>query len=345
MQRIAALLTALAPCLVLAQAPESLGPVAERYLGAGTYCETGKWGMRDLPAQGYTEVSFSRCAHSDGRFKLTEFADRPQKLIIWADGKKHYRYSESARVYQEYPVDQPYINSPYGARGEVYPAFLSGMFPWRASGPSDATGSAPRLEAFRASSALSTPQHTVYERHADERRGTGERVWVLNRDRSIVRWEGLQGGEVHRFVEIASQKINPALDDEDFSHAVPLSVRYSLQNSPRVFITGLFAASALAGMLFWLWLFARAANVEDITGKRRKLWRFQLWTFGAAAAALAGLAVLTSIGRDTGHPPAIVLVFVLAIWCAVIFGLVALFTLTSYPVQWLFERREAREPR
>ena len=342
MHRLAALLAALVPWLVHAQAPASLASIADRYLGADTYCETGKWGMRDSPAHGYTEVTFARCAHSDGRFKLIEFADRPQKFIIWADAAKHYRYSESGRVYQEYPADKPYISSPYGARGEVFPAFLSRLFPWRAVARSGGADPAPHLEAFVASSALSTERHTVYERFADDQQRTGERVWVLNRDRSIVRWEGLQGGEIHRFVEITSQEINRTLTDGDLSHDVPLFARYSLQNNPLVFITGLFVAAGLAGVLFWAWLFARAASVEDVARKRRKLWRFQLWTGGATGVALAALAVLSLGSR--GHPPAIVLVFVAAIWCAGAFGLTALFTLTSYPVQYFFQRRGARGP-
>jgi hypothetical protein len=36
--------------------------------------------------------------------------------------------------------------------------------------------------------------------------------------------------------------------------------------------------------------------------------------------------------------------FVMAIWCAGLFGLTALFTLTSYPVQYFFQRRGARGP-
>jgi hypothetical protein len=340
--RLAALLVVLAPWLAYAQAPASLAPIADRYLGADTYCETGKWGMRDSPAQGYMAVAFARCAHRDGRFKLIEHADRPRKFIIWADARKYYRYSESARIYQEYPVDQPYINSPYGARGEVFPAFLSRMFPWRVVARSGGADPAPHLEAFLASSALSTAQHTVYERFADDQFRTGERIWVLNRDRSIVRWEGLQGREVHRFVEISSQEINRTLTDGDLSHDAPLFARYSLQNNPLVFLTGLFVAAGLAGILFWLWLFARGASPDDVALKRRKLWRFQLWTFGVAAAVLAALAVL-SIG-SRGHPPAIVIVFVLAVWCVGIFGLTALFTLTSYPVQYFLQRRAALDP-
>ena len=189
---------------------------------------------------------------------------------------------------------------------------------------------------------MSTQSHTVYERFGDDQHRTSERVWVLNRDGSIVRWEGLQGGEVHRFVEITSQEINRKIGDGELSNRVPLFARYSLQNNPAVFLAGLFLSVGLAGTLFWTWLMARGASLEDIARKRRKLWRFQLWAFGIAAAALAALAVLALIGGGKGHPPAIVIVFVLAIWCAGLFVLTALFTLASYPVQGFFRHRETR---
>jgi hypothetical protein len=341
MQRLAGILFALAPWLAFAQTPASLETVAKRYHGAETYCERGKWGMRDSPAHGYTQIPFARCARRDGRFKLTEYPDTTHRMVSWTDGAKFYRYGEGAGVYQEYPADQPYFSFAYAARGELYPGFLSPLFPWRPAMPG---GDEPlaRLEAFQASGALSNTHHTVYERYVGAQRGTGERVWVLSKDQSIVRWEGLQGGEVIRFVEIASQEINPALADDDLSYAVPLFTRFSLQNNPKVFVAGLFIACALAGMLFWSWLLARAGDIERT---RRRLWRFQLWTFGVGAVVLAALAILASIGRDTGHPPAILLVFVLAIWCAGLFGLTALFTLTSYPARWLLERRQAREAR
>ncbi|MBI3043713.1 MAG: hypothetical protein HYY78_12915 [Betaproteobacteria bacterium] len=337
LDRLATLIFALVALPAIAAEPVSFEPIAARYLGAETYCETGKWGMRDAPEFGYTQVSFARCAHSDGRFKLIEFADRPLKVITWARAGQYYRYFESGRHYGEYSPDDPiFYSSPYGRRGETYPAFLSRMFPWRTVSPAERSEPARHLDAYQVNPALSTPQHTVYERLADAPRKEAERVWVLNRDQSIVRWEGLRDGVVLRFVEIASQEANRPLADEDLSHDVPLFARFSLQNSPAVFITGLFVAVGVTGMLFWAWIFRRASSPEDVVRGRRRLWRVQFWTFGGIAVLLAGLAVLTLIGRDSGHPPAIVIVIVMAVWCAVAFALMACFTLTSYPAQWLF---------
>ena len=343
LHRLASLIFALVPWPAFAAEPGSLESIAARYLGAETYCETGMWGMRDAPEFGYTQVSFARCAHSDGRFKLIEFADRPLKVITWARSGQYYRYFESGRHYGEYSPDDPiFYSSPYGRRGETYPAFLSRLFPWRTVSPAERTDPARHLDAYQANPALSTPQHTVFERLADAPRREGERIWVLSQDQSIVLWEGLRDGVVLRFVEISSQEANRPLADKDLSHDVPVLARFSLQNNPVVFIVALFVAAGMAGMLFWAWMFRRASGLEDFVRKRRRAWRVQFWTFGTIAVLLAGLAVLASIGRDSGHPPAIVIVFVLALWCAVGFALTAFFTLTSYPVQWLFRDRGAR---
>ena len=89
-------------------------------------------------------------------------------------------------------------------------------------------------------------------------------------------------------------------------------------------------------------LLARAPSLEDVLRKRRRLWRLQLWSFAVALIVIAALAALTTTGRDSGHPPAIVLVYVLAAWCGVAFALTAFFTLTSYPMELLFRARRAR---
>lgn len=72
---------------------------------------------------------------------------------------------------------------------------------------------------------------------------------------------------------------------------------------------------------------------------RRRAWVWQLRALAAVAILLLGLALLTSIGPDKGHPPAIVFVFVLATWAAVAFGLLAAITLAGYLVQPLVRRR------
>lgn len=343
LHRPAFLVCALLALPALAAEPASLESVAARYFGVDTYCETGRWGMRDGPEQGYSPISFSRCAHSDGRFKLVEHTDRPRKIYTWAHSGRHFRYSEYGRHYAEYSLgDPPGFVSPYGSRGETYPAFLSRIFPWRTVSPAGTTEPAPHLDRYRVSRELSTPRHTVYERFSDGPYRRAERIWVLNQDQSIVRWEGVDNGVVLRFVEISSQEANRPLADGDLSHDAPLLARFSLQNDPAVFIAALFVAAGMAGMLFWAWMFRRASGLEDFARRRRRVWRAQFWTFGTIAALLAGLAVLTSIGRDSGHPPAIVIVFVLAVWSAAGFALTAWFTLASYPVEWLCRDRDAR---
>jgi hypothetical protein len=322
----------LAPMAALAQEPVSIEPIAARYLAAKTYCETGKWAMRYEHAQSISPpIAFTGCAHEDGRFKHVEHADRPQKIINWADGTTFHRYSEYGRHYSDYPLDEPSV-SMWGYRRETVPALHSRLFTWDSARGKDMVGS---LSSYRLSPALSTPEHWVFERPGADGK-TSERLRVSVRDRAIVRFEALRGGEVMRYVEITSQKIDAQLGDADLSHEVPFLARYSLQNNPAVFIAALFAAAITAGVLFWGWLFVRASDLEEVLRKRRRLWKVLAWTLSVTVALLAVLALITSLGRDTGHPPAIVFVVILAIWCGIGFALAACFILASYPTRFLF---------
>jgi len=334
MHLLAILTLALVPTPALAQEPMSIESIAAGYFGTETYCETGKWGMRADPKHGFTETAFSRCAHRDGRFKSVEHVDRPRKEVIWSDSRKYYRHSEYANFYQEYSLDDTFLLAFPGNRSELYPIYLSRLFnQYSADAPSRTSTS--YIQTYKVSGALSSAQHTVFERFDDENHRRSERLWVRNTDKSIVRYEGLRDGAVLHFAEISSQEVNRAVTDAELSHRVPLFVRYSLQNNPGVFIAGLFVVAGFAGALLWGWLFSRATSFDDVVRKRRRLWRLQLWSFGGIAIILAALAVLSVIVPGSGHPPAIVGVFMLAIWCAGAFALIACFTLMSYPVQLL----------
>lgn len=333
--RLALLTAALLPSPLLAEEAASIDAIAARYLAAQTYCETGKWGMRDQADHGFMQVAFSLCAHRDGRFKYVEHADQPHKTINWSDARKYYRYSEYGGIYQEYALDDSSVSALFGLRRAASPAFQSRLFNWD-SGRLAGMDAARSLQSYKASAALSTPEYSVFERFNDQYPRESERLWVRHKDGSIARYEGLRDRVVLRFVEISSPQLNRPLTDADLSYDVPLSTRYSLQNNPRAFVGGLFILAALSGGFVWAWLFARATSLEDVLRKRRRLWRVQLWSFGVIAIALAVLAVLAAIGPDSGHPPAIVFVYVAAVWCAVAFALAACFTLSSYPVQLLF---------
>lgn len=337
MHLLALLTLALLPILALAQEPMSVEPIAAGYFGGETYCETGKWGRRDEPKHGFTEIAFSRCAHRDGRFKSVEYVDRPQKEVIWSDSHKLYRHAEAANFYRESPLDDLFLSTFPGNRSELYPLYLSRLFNQYSPNAPDQT-STRYLQSYKANSALSTTQHSVFERFDDENHRNSERLWVRNADKSIVRYQGLRDGAILHFAEITSLEVNRPLTAAELSHDAPLLVRYSLQNSPGVFIAGLFAAAGFAGALLWGWFFYRAASFEDVVRKRRRLWRVQFWAFAGTAIALGALAVLAIIVPGRGHPPGIVLVFVLAIWCSVAFALTTCFTLMSYPLQWLLSR-------
>jgi hypothetical protein len=334
---VALLALALAATRALALEPMSIESSAAGYFGAETYCETGKWGMRHDPKHGFTEIAFSRCAHRDGRFKAVEFVDRPLKEVIWSDSKKYYRHSEGANFYHEYPLDDVFLSTFPGNRSELYPLYLSRLFNQYSPNAPDRT-STRYLQTYKANSTLSTAQYSVFERFDDENHKNSERLWVRNADRSIVRYEGLRDGALLHFAEITALEVNRPLTDAELSHHVPLFVRYSLQNNPGVFIAGLFVAAGFAGAFLWGWWFARATSLEEVVRKRGRLWRVQFRIFGGTAIALGVLALLSIIVPGKGHPPAIVFVFVLAIWFAVAFALTTFFTLMSYPMQLLVSR-------
>ena len=318
-----------------AQEPLHLERVAERYARAETYCETGKWGMRMGPQEGFQETAFKGCAHRDGRMKYVEYIDRDRQVYTWADAGRFYRHSEYGSFYKTYTdADFP---THWGYRRERLASLTSRIFAWdreHLEGRDPLSG----LAAYKPKAALSTPERTVLERFEDPHERRGERLFVSNRDQTLVRYEQLQDGVVLRYVEVMPQLDRP-LEAADLAHQAPLSTRFSLSNNQPVFLGALFALTALLGCGAWGWLFARAPDAESVLHGRRSLWRFQLWALGGAVLLLSVLAVGTLVTPDHGHPPAIVGVFILGFWCALGLGLLACFTLASYPAQWLFGRR------
>jgi len=316
-------------------------------MGSESYCDAGKRGWRDEPGQPYVqELTFERCARRDGRFKYVETNPHSRATVNWSDGKQYYRYLEYGRRYQELSFDDGSLFGHYRDRSQIYPVFVFGLFTADPRDLIDRASRARYLQSYALSHALSTPQYSVFERSetlansANVRIVWRERLWVLNANRSIVRFERLKDEDVLRFVEITSREVNRPLTDADLWHEAPLSARFSLSNNPVAFIAGLHAAAALVGALVWGWLLFHTPSIEDLLAKRARLWRWVFWTVGAIAAALAALAAATSGGG--GHPPAIVYVWVLALWCAVAFGLSACFILASYPMEVFFRARRGR---
>ena len=322
----------------IAQEPPSLVPVAERYAKAQTYCETGKWGFRTELKYPFQETAFKGCAHRDGRMKYVEHVDRDRQVYTWTDAAGFYRYSEYGSFYKTYTERDFPTHWEY--RRERVPALTSRIFAWDAEhleGRDPLRG----LAAYKPKAALSTPERTVFERALDAYERRAERLYLSNRDQTLVRYEQLKDGVVMRYVEVTAQLDRP-VQDADLAHQAPLSVRFSFDNNQPVFLAALFGLVTLISGGIWAGVFARAPDRNAVLDGRRKLWRFYFWALGGTAVVLLLLAALSIVAPGKGHPPAIVAVFVLAFWAALGFGLLACFTLASYPVQWLFGAKMAR---
>jgi hypothetical protein len=326
------LLLALAPAQ--AQDTLSLEAVANRYFALSSYCDSGRRSWRDNARQPFIqELGFRRCARADGRFKSVETDPRTRSAEIkWADERRIYRYLEWGRRYQELPFNDASLFGYYEVRSEIFPVFVFEAFSSDARRLVRKDERARYFSSFSRNAALSTPEYIVFER-MDPGGRSGERLWVRHADRSIFRHESLRDGGVVRLVEVTAFELNRPLSDAELRHNVPLLARYSLMNNPAVFMAGLVGCAGIVGAAFWVLL---AVLGMDIAAKRRRLWRAQAWAFGAVALLLGVLAALTAGGG--GHPPAIVYVYVLGVWCAVVFAMAALFTLASYPVQFAARR-------
>ncbi|HYG54073.1 MAG TPA: hypothetical protein VD965_02125 [Burkholderiales bacterium] len=329
-----ALLIALALCAGAASAQDlSFEAIAARYLVAQSYCDAGKRVIRHGPPINSTHSeTFSRCAHRDGRFKHVENPGDRGELVSWSDGKKHRRFFLYNRFYQEHSLDDAMHYDLYRNRSEIYPVFV---FRFLSSEPRELTERERRtkwLQSFKPVASLSTPQVTVFQR------AEVERMHVRNADRMIVKHERLVNGEVSGETVLTAAELDRPLGAADLSHDVPLHSRFSPQSNFPAFVAILFVAVLLAGGAAWGIGFARASDPEVVLENRARLWRFQMWAAIVVTGLLVVLAIVTSIGPQSGHPPAIVYVMVLAVFAAIGFGLLACFTLASYPAQWLLRR-------
>jgi hypothetical protein len=333
---VAALLLLLAALPASAQEP-TLEAVAARTLSAQTYCERGKVSRRFDKQSPLQEMPFERCSHRDGRFRIVE-----ENVVNWSDGKStHHRFFRYNKLYQQHSLDADdgVTYGLYRNRSEIVAVVRLRHF---VNDPRELTEAGRRtkyLQAFKPNAALSNDKQQVFERIDPYYRSTVERVWVRNSDKAMVRYELLNGELLMRSTEVAAAEFDRPLGAAELTFDVPLYARVSPQGNLPAFLALLFAAIALMSVLLWTWIYLRSEDPDALAMHRRRLWRFQRWAWLIVAVLLGILAAVSWGG--SGHPPAIVYVFVLAVWAAVIFGLFAVFTLASYPVQWLLAKRSA----
>ena len=317
-----------------AQEPVTLESVAQAYFASSSYCDTGKRARRDMPAQErMQEETFERCASRDGRFKRFDSVGAGGGEVRWSDGRQFYRYLPYSKRYQAVSLDDPVTYDLYTNRAEIYPVFIFEVLSAEQRSFRDPVQRTQYLKAFVPSPGASNAQYTVFE-HAPPGMRWSERLWILNADRSIARWEYFENGVLMRYTEVTAHQFDRALGEADLSYETSPLARYSLMNSPGVFIAALVAAPGLLGLLAWPWL------PRAVFEKRRFLWKLVFWIFGAVAAALAVLGVLVWPGG--GHPPAIFFVYAMAAWVAIAFAMCALFLLASYPMEPIARRRWAQ---
>ena len=318
-----------------AQEPVTVESVAQAYFASSSYCDAGKWVQRLAPGQTATrEETFQRCVSRDGRFKRVESMGPAGREIRWSDGKLFYRYLPQYERYQALSLDDSVTYGLYRNRTEIYPAFIFELFSAEPRVFTDPSRRTAYLKAFVPSPGASNAQYTVFEHPVPGTRWS-ERLWIVNADRSIARWESFENDVLMRYTEVRSHQFNRALGEADLSYEAPVLARYSLMNNPQVFISALIAAPGVLGLLVWPWL-PRAAY-----DKRRLLWKLQFWVYGALGAVLLLLAALTFPGGG-GHPPAIFFVLGMAAWVAIAFAMTGLFTLASYPAELIARRRWAQ---
>ena len=315
--------------------PVPLESLAAPLLRAQTYCESGRWGARVGSDPSMGETRYRLCAHRDGRFKFVRHPGEAQQLAIWSDGRKLHRYVEYGGTYHQYELSGLDAASEYTRPREPVPALHSRLFrsAMRSAAGLDLPGS---LRGYQVNAGLSDSRQTVYELSDSDGRGSA-RIFVAAASGAIVRYESWYGGTLSSYVEITAREIDRPLADSELSHGVPLLSRFSPQNNPSVFISGLFVVAAIAGLAFWTWFFARAEDPEDAVRVRRRLWRLFAWALAVVAAVLGLLTVVTWGG--SGHPPAIAYVMVMAVLAAIAFGLAACFLLLSYAGQALAGKR------
>ena len=337
--RFVALLFAALAAATQAGEPPSLESLAAPLLRAQTYCESGKFGANTMPNEPLPEHRYRVCAHRDGRFKYVESPGQTSQIVMWSDGRTLHRYVEYSRDYQQRDLAASGVDHFYDKPQQAVPVLHSRLFRMatRSGAGLDLAGS---LRGYQVNPELSDARQTVYERPEGDRRGSA-RIRVAAADGAIVRYESLWDGAMRSYVEIAKREVDQPLADTDLSYEVPPLARYSLRNDKPVFFGGLFVLTALVGLAFWAWRFARAEHWYDVVVLRRRLWRIFAWAFASVAAVLGALAALS--WDSPGHPPAIVFVIALAGLAAVGFALIACFLLSSYLAQMLRRRTPVQE--
>lgn len=315
----------------------SLEAVAQRYLAARTYCETGKW---FYPLTG--EVNFSLCAADDDRFLFVQHAGEPSEEVFWASREHVHWYRKDTRSYEERPRHAAQMEGFTPGRA---PAATSRLLreSWGRGGGVD--GAAP-LGGFAPSPEFSTTTHAVFTRF-DFQQGFMEHLSVRRSDGAMVRYEQRSGTALRHYVELSSVRLDPVLAREELVFQPPVLQRFSPRNNPALSFAVLLAGAAAAAAVAWGWVFTRTADSARVLHVRSMLWRYWRRALALVAAGTGVLTLMALANPGSGQPPGsgMVLPRLLGLWGGGAFAVAGCMLLASYPVQrFLSGRRRGRSP-
>jgi len=330
---VAGILT-LAPAAV---AQETLRPpdLISAYLGLTSYCDKGTYSEKIFTTE--RSESFERCALRDGRFKDTTIVNdswRPFS-IRWSDGETLFRHdghfdagAQQTTWYAEEPLAHEY-SAPIGEISLVL--ILSRFLPRdrRLTSWNEVTR---MLNLYSPNLTLSDSQYFILERretHTLAGDVTTHRLWVSRQDGLIRKVEHLHPNSM-TVVVLDSVDTATTPSREQLSHSAPLTTRYSLTkgNRPFVAIVAQCLLAATIGFVVWLAIGLTTAPgfIERV---RPRLWKWYKLVVALLSVCLFVLA-LVALPLNGGHPPAIVGVYVVAVYAAIALLVAACFIGISY---------------
>lgn len=139
------------------------------------------------------------------------------------------------------------------------------------------------------------------------------RLWVRRSDGLVTRGEQLQG-RLSWSATLVDARINAPLSQADLSETAPFFRRffhrYNLQTRPVQFVSGMAAVAFIIGLVLSIaWSQPRQWG---------RLWIFYAKGVGVMIAALGALTAISVIpGFSGGHPPTIIMVFILGVFAGI----------------------------
>lgn len=344
----------------------------QNYTKLTSYCDKGRLSSYRQTDQFHLEKMelvpsrrFKRCFHSNGEFKVEEYDIWRSKSVYsnWTNGKIQHRYVgdfsgtpdqvESLKTlnYSEYS----YSEYRKWNREEKHAAMIYYIldkllykegFLWLL-GSVNKRDLISYFNKYKINHKLSDDEFTILERkQIFERNEKNNEVrlevvkhilWISNQDMLIKKYQFHRDSVIEKSIELDEVRINPTLSREDLWFDVPFITvyleRYSLLNSPKIFLSASYSISFFLGLVFWLLKFLRNKAYLD-----KSYWSNSF--LGRHFKALIFIAIIpfTFIHlRFVCVKPEFLVLFKISFLQAVIyFNMFLIFLMSSHAAYWVF---------